>query len=140
MADAYETDLARIPRGHEGHPDLARLPEPLVLGRVAFIESGARPKTRTTKVHLHFSNSTRELKPEMYGEVALQGTAQEGLRIPADAVISRWDQGRGLPSARRRAGSSRAWSSSGTKAGPRSKCRAARRRPAGGHARQLPGR
>jgi Cu(I)/Ag(I) efflux system membrane fusion protein len=54
---------------------------------VAFIDPVLDPKTRTTKVHLHFSNSTRELKPEMYGEVTLQGTAQEGLRIPADAVI-----------------------------------------------------
>jgi len=45
------------------------------------------PKTRTTKVHLHFMNPKGELKPEMYGEVVLEGTAKEGLRIPADAVI-----------------------------------------------------
>jgi membrane fusion protein, copper/silver efflux system len=32
-------------------------------------------------------NPTRELKPEMFGEVTLEGLSREGLRIPTDAVI-----------------------------------------------------
>jgi Cu(I)/Ag(I) efflux system membrane fusion protein len=87
MADAYETDLARIRVGMKATLTLPAYPNRSFSGRVAFIDPVLDPKTRTTKVHLHFSNSTRELKPEMYGEVTLQGTAQEGLRIPADAVI-----------------------------------------------------
>lgn len=87
MADAYETDLARIRVGMKATLTLPAYPNRSFSGRVAFIDPVLDPKTRTTKVHLHFSNSTRELKPEMYGEVMLQGTAQEGLRIPADAVI-----------------------------------------------------
>jgi Cu(I)/Ag(I) efflux system membrane fusion protein len=87
MADAYETDLARIRVGMKATLTLPAYPNRSFSGRVAFIDPLLDPKTRTTKVHLHFSNSTRELKPEMYGEVTLQGTAQEGLRIPSDAVI-----------------------------------------------------
>jgi Cu(I)/Ag(I) efflux system membrane fusion protein len=87
MADAYETDLARIRVGMKATLTLPAYPNRSFSGRVAFIDPVLDPKTRTTKVHLHFSNSTRELKPEMYGEVTLQAMAQEGLRIPADAVI-----------------------------------------------------
>ena len=87
MADAYETDLRRIHDGMKATLSLPAYPNRSFLGHVAFIDPVLDPKTRTTKVHLHFSNSTRELKPEMYGEVALEGVAQEGLRIPADAVI-----------------------------------------------------
>jgi Cu(I)/Ag(I) efflux system membrane fusion protein len=88
MADAYETDLARIREGMKATLTLPAYPNRSFLGRVAFIDPLLDPKTRTTKVHLHFANPKRELKPEMYGEVALQGDAQEGLRIPADSVIS----------------------------------------------------
>jgi len=56
-------------------------------GKVAFIEPLLDPKTRTTKIHLHFNNPKRELKPEMFGEVSLQGTTRPGLTIPADAAI-----------------------------------------------------
>jgi Cu(I)/Ag(I) efflux system membrane fusion protein len=75
MADAYETDLARIRVGMKATLTLPAYPNRSFSGRVAFIDPLLDPKTRTTKVHLHFSNSTRELKPEMYGEVTLQGTA-----------------------------------------------------------------
>jgi len=61
-------------------------------GMVAFIDPILDAKSRTTKVHLHFANPTRELKPEMYGQVAFQGVAREGLHIPADAVIRAGDR------------------------------------------------
>ena len=88
MADAYESDLARIRVGMKATLTLSAYPNRSFFGSVAFIDPLLDPKTRTTKVHLHFANPKRELKPEMYGEVALQGASQEGLRIPADAVIS----------------------------------------------------
>lgn len=87
MADAYESDLARIRVGMEATLTLPSYPNRFFQGRVAFIDPLLDPKTRTTKVHLHFANPKRELKPEMYGEVTLEGVAQEGMRIPADAVI-----------------------------------------------------
>jgi Cu(I)/Ag(I) efflux system membrane fusion protein len=87
MADAYETDLARIHVGMKASLTLPAYPDRTFSGRVAFIDPLLDPKTRTTKVHLHFMNPKGELKPEMYGEVVLEGAAKEGLRIPADAVI-----------------------------------------------------
>lgn len=87
MADAYETDLARIKVGMKATLTLPAYPDRPFSGKVAFIDPLLDPKTRTVKVHLHFANPKRELKPEMYGEVVLQGATQEGLRIPADAVI-----------------------------------------------------
>jgi Cu(I)/Ag(I) efflux system membrane fusion protein len=87
MADAYETDLARVRVGMKATLTLPAYPDRSFVGRVAFIDPLLDPKTRTTKVHLHFMNPKRELKPEMYGEVVLEGVARDGLRIPADAVI-----------------------------------------------------
>ena len=56
-------------------------------GSVAFIDPLLDPATRTAKVHMHFRNPDMELKPEMYGDVVLEGRDRTGLRVPADAVI-----------------------------------------------------
>jgi Cu(I)/Ag(I) efflux system membrane fusion protein len=87
MADAYESDLARIRPGMKASLTLSAYPDRTFSGRVAFIDPLLDAKTRTVKVHLHFMNPTRELKPEMFGEVTLEGLSREGLRIPTDAVI-----------------------------------------------------
>jgi Membrane-fusion protein len=71
---------------------LAAYPGRTFVGRVAFIDPLLDAKTRTVKVHLHFMNPKRELKPEMFGEVTLQGVMRDGLRIPADAVIRAGNQ------------------------------------------------
>lgn len=92
MADAYETDLAHIRVGMKATLTLPAYPNRSFTGMVAFIDPILDAKSRTTKVHLHFANPARELKPEMYGEVAFQGVAREGLRIPADAVIRAGDR------------------------------------------------
>ena len=92
MADAYQSDLARIRVGMNATLTLAAYPGRRFAGQVVFVDPLLDPKTRTAKVHLHFDNPKRELKPEMYGEVALQGTPKQGLRIPADAVIRAGNQ------------------------------------------------
>ena len=71
---------------------LAAYPDRTFSGKVAFIDPLLDAKTRTVKVHLHFMNPKRELKPEMFGEVTLQGLTRDGLRIPADAVIRAGNQ------------------------------------------------
>jgi membrane fusion protein, copper/silver efflux system len=87
MADAYETDLGRVRVGMPAILTLAAYPDRTFRGEVAFLDPLFDPKTRTLKVHLHFPNPGGELKPEMFGEVVLQGKARTGLAIPADAVI-----------------------------------------------------
>ena len=87
MADAYESDLTRIQPGMKASLTLTAYPDRVFAGSVAFVDPVFDAKTRTVKVHLHFMNPKRELKPEMFGELTLQGVARDGLRIPADAVI-----------------------------------------------------
>jgi Cu(I)/Ag(I) efflux system membrane fusion protein len=87
LADAYESDLARIRLGMPATLSLQAFPGSLFVGKVIFVDPVLDPKTRTAKVRLEFANPRGELKPEMFGEVTLQAPEREGLRIPADAVI-----------------------------------------------------
>ena len=87
LADAYETDLARIKLGMTATLSLQAYPNKTFKGKVIFIDPILDAKTRTAKVRLEFANPKAELKPEMFGEVTLQSEKREGLRIPADAVI-----------------------------------------------------
>ncbi len=87
MADAYEQDLAQVHVGMPAALTLKAYPGRTFRGKVAFIDPLLDPATRTAKVHMHFSNPGGELKPEMYGEVVLEGREREGLRVPADAVV-----------------------------------------------------
>ncbi len=87
LADAYESDLARIKLGMTARLSLPAFPNRTFTGRVIFIDPVLDPKTRTAKVRLEFANPTGELRPEMYGEVTLQSKERQALRIPGDAVI-----------------------------------------------------
>jgi membrane fusion protein, copper/silver efflux system len=87
MADAYESDLAQVRLGMPASLTLPAYPNRTFTGTVDFVDPLLDPRTRTTKVHLHFANPTGELMPEMFGEVVLEGTGRQGLRIPADAVV-----------------------------------------------------
>jgi Cu(I)/Ag(I) efflux system membrane fusion protein len=87
MADAYESDVGRIRPGLKASLTLPAYPNRTFAGKVSFVDPLLDPTTRTLKVHIHFMNPTRELKPAMFGQVTLEGLARAGLRIPADAVI-----------------------------------------------------
>ena len=87
MADAYEVDLASVRVGMPATLMLKAYPGRTFRGSVAFIDPLLDQATRTAKVHMHFPNPGLELKPEMYGDVVLEGRDRKGLRIPVDAVI-----------------------------------------------------
>jgi Cu(I)/Ag(I) efflux system membrane fusion protein len=87
LADAYETDLRHVKVGMPATVTLKAFPNRSFKGRVAFIDPLLDPKTRTAKVRIEVPNPTGELRPEMFGEVVLQGQGREGVRIPSDAVI-----------------------------------------------------
>jgi membrane fusion protein, copper/silver efflux system len=87
MADAYEGDLRRIQVGMPATLTLAAYPGRSFAGKVVFLDPLLDPQSRTAKIHLHFANPTRELKPGLYGQVALQAKAKQGLHIPVDAVL-----------------------------------------------------
>jgi Cu(I)/Ag(I) efflux system membrane fusion protein len=88
LADAYEMDLRHVKIGMPATLGLKAFPNRTFKGKVAFIDPFLDPKTRTAKVRVEFPNPTGELRPEMFGEVVLQGQGREGVRVPADAVIN----------------------------------------------------
>ncbi len=87
LADAYEKDLPQVAVGMPASLTVQSYPNQIFEGKVAFIEPLLDPKTRTAKVHIHFQNPTGVLRPEMFGDVVLEGIKREGLRIPVDAVV-----------------------------------------------------
>jgi len=87
LADVYETELRQVKVGMAATLTLQAYPNHAFRGRVAFIAPELDPRTRTVAVRLEFPNPTGELKPQMFGEVVLQGASRTGLRIPADAVV-----------------------------------------------------
>jgi Cu(I)/Ag(I) efflux system membrane fusion protein len=87
LADAYETDLRHVKLGMKAKLSLKAFPSRTFEGRVAFIDPMLDPKSRTAKVRVEVANPTGELRPEMFGEVTLEGERRDALRIPADAVI-----------------------------------------------------
>ncbi len=87
LADAYESDLARVKLGTPATLTLQAFPDRQFPGKVVFIDPILDPKTRTAKVRLAFPNPTGELKPEMFGEVTLRTPARKGLSVPTDAII-----------------------------------------------------
>jgi membrane fusion protein, copper/silver efflux system len=87
LADAYESDLARLRLGMSATLSLQAFPNRTFRGKVIFVDPLLDAKTRTAKVRLSFPNPTGELRPEMFGEVTLQAPPRDGLRVPGDAVI-----------------------------------------------------
>ena len=87
LADVYERELRLVKEGMPATLRLNAFPNREFKGKVVFIDPVLNPQTRTVKVRLTFPNPTGELRPEMFGEVVLQGVSREGLRIPPDAVI-----------------------------------------------------
>jgi membrane fusion protein, copper/silver efflux system len=87
FAEVYESELRHVKVGMAATMTLKAFPNREFKGKVSFLDPLLDPLTRTVKVRLVFPNPTGELRPEMFGEVTLQGAVREGLRIPVDAVI-----------------------------------------------------
>jgi Cu(I)/Ag(I) efflux system membrane fusion protein len=87
MADAYEGDLGNVRLGMPATLTLQAYPGRTFRGDVAFVDPLLDAASRTVKVHMHFPNPAGLLKPEMFGDVVLEGRDRTGLLIPADAVL-----------------------------------------------------
>jgi len=92
LADAHESDLARVRIGTPVSLSLEAVPHRAFKGKVSFIEPVLDPRTRTAKVRLAFANPEGELRPEMFGEVVFHTRPHEGLRVPADSIIDSGDR------------------------------------------------
>ena len=87
IADVYESELRFVKVGMPATLTLNAFPDREFNGRATFIDPMLDPTTRTVKVRLAFANPTKDLRPEMFGEVVLKGLPHDALVVPADAVI-----------------------------------------------------
>ncbi len=88
LAEVYESELPWLEVGQKATVELASLPGRAMAGELTYIAPFLDPKTRTAEVRLELDNSERELKPEMFGNVLIEGEPiSDAIAIPADAVI-----------------------------------------------------
>ena len=87
VADVYESELRFVKPGMPATLTLNAFPNREFNGKTVFVDPMLDPMTRTVKVRITFPNPTKELKPEMFGEVVLKGLPHDGVTVPIDAVI-----------------------------------------------------
>jgi len=87
LADVYESELPRLKLGQRAEMTLSYWPGRSWPGTVTYIFPSVDEKTRTVKVRLEVPNPKGELKPEMFADITLFGTARDVLLVPDDAVI-----------------------------------------------------
>ena len=87
-ASFYENELPWIREGQPVEMSLSYLPGRTYRGTVSYIYPYLREKARDVHVRLVFSNPDLNLKPGMYANVEVQGTAiRDAIVVPSEAVI-----------------------------------------------------
>jgi len=86
-ADIYEQDVSVVRVGQQAVVTIDAYPDRRFVGRATYIYPTVEPQTRTVRVRFQFANPRGELKPGMYANVQLAGTATSALTVPADAVL-----------------------------------------------------
>jgi len=88
IADVFEYEAANVRIGQSASMTLAYLPGRTFHGLVSYVLPQVDPVTRTLKVRIQLSNPGYALKPDMYGEVELHGSARRMLTVPQAAVMN----------------------------------------------------
>jgi RND family efflux transporter MFP subunit len=88
FAEVYESELPRVAVGQKATMTLSYWPGKSWTGRVTYVFPTVDEKTRTVKVRTEFDNPGAQLKPEMYADMVLSGSARTALAVPEDAVLS----------------------------------------------------
>jgi cobalt-zinc-cadmium efflux system membrane fusion protein len=93
MADVYESDLGRVAVGAKVSVKVLAYAGKTFEGKVDWVAGALDPATRTAHVRCVFDNPDRQLKPEMYVNVAIAATeARSALSVPRSAVVHLGDQ------------------------------------------------
>jgi Cu(I)/Ag(I) efflux system membrane fusion protein len=88
MVDVFEHQLAWVAPGMKAQISVPAYPGRTWEGVVDYLYPDLDPKTRTLRVRLVFPNPQRELKPNMFADVAIDaGSTKDVLKIPRDALI-----------------------------------------------------
>jgi Cu(I)/Ag(I) efflux system membrane fusion protein/cobalt-zinc-cadmium efflux system membrane fusion protein len=87
-ADVYEYELPWLEPGQIGSVEFDYLPGQPFSGPLTYISPFLDPKTRTAEVRLELPNADGALRPEMFGNLIIQGAPREAVvAVPAEAVI-----------------------------------------------------
>ena len=82
-----EKDLSLIQALDEVEIRLVAMPDETDIGKDLSHQRDAGPDTRSVEVLIECDNSTRLMKPEMYGTVKLSDREAEVIRIPTSAIL-----------------------------------------------------
>jgi nitrogen fixation protein FixH len=86
-ADIYERDIASVRVGQVATVTLDAYPGESFAGRATYIHPTLDETTRTARVRLQLANRNGRLKPGMYATVDIQGSASNGVSVPANALV-----------------------------------------------------
>ena len=87
LADVYEYELPRLSLGQKATMTLSYWPGRVWNGTVTYVYPAVDEKTRTVKVRVELDNPKGELKPEMFADVTIHGSARDVLQVPDDAIL-----------------------------------------------------
>jgi RND family efflux transporter MFP subunit len=87
LADVYEYELPRLSVGQRARMTLSYWPGRVWNGTVTYVYPAVDEKTRTVKVRVELDNPKGELKPEMFADVTIHGSARDVLQVPDDAIL-----------------------------------------------------
>jgi Cu(I)/Ag(I) efflux system membrane fusion protein/cobalt-zinc-cadmium efflux system membrane fusion protein len=86
-ADFYESDIRQLRIGARAAVHVDAWPGERFIGRIVHVYPYVAEETRTIKTRVELSNRHEKLKPGMFANVEVDGLPQEGLLVPADAVL-----------------------------------------------------
>jgi len=87
LADVYEYELPRLSVRQRATMTLSYWPGRVWNGTVTYVYPAVDEKTRTVKVRVELDNPKGELKPEMFADVTIHGSARDVLQVPDDAIL-----------------------------------------------------
>lgn len=85
--EVHEAQAGVLREGLSAVASVASYPGKTFTGRVDYIYPEVNPQTRTVKARVVLANTARQLKPGMFANVALAGSARRALAVPTEAVI-----------------------------------------------------
>lgn len=88
MAQVYERDINNIHLGDEVHVNTLSNPEKEYTGKIDKLYNVLNPSTRTMQVRISMSNTSYELKPEMFATIKVKAkTPFTMLSVPYKAIL-----------------------------------------------------
>jgi Cu(I)/Ag(I) efflux system membrane fusion protein len=88
LVEVFERQAAWIEAGQQSEVELDYLPGQSWQGTVDYVYPELDPRTRTLRVRLKFDNSSRALRPNMFGRITIFGSATDPVvHVPREALI-----------------------------------------------------